>query len=90
MKFLKSILPPNGAITLNQVYNILEESVDKLDKDSSVSELYKLLHSCDTINFIVGTAANPGHESIIFRQMGIFPRGIIVQLLADKLKRIGS
>jgi hypothetical protein len=79
-----------GAITLNQVYNILEESVDKLDKDSSVSELYKLLHSCDTINFIVGTAANPGHESIIFRQMGIFPRGIIVQLLADKLKRIGK
>jgi hypothetical protein len=79
-----------GALTLNQVYNILEESADKLDKDSSVSKLYKLLHSCDTINFIVGTAANPGHESIIFRQMGVFPRGIIVQLLADKLKRIGK
>jgi hypothetical protein len=79
-----------GAITLNQVYNILEERADKLDRDSSVSELYRLFHSCDTINFIVGTATNPGHESIIFRQMGVFPREVIVQLLADKLKKIGK
>lgn len=79
-----------GAITLNQVYNILEESADKLDRDSSVSELYRLFHSCDTINFVVGTAANPGHENIIFRQMGVFPREVIVQLLADKLKKIGK
>ncbi len=79
-----------GAITLNQVYNILEESADKLDEDSSVSKLYKLFHACDDINFVVGTAANPGHENIVFRQMGIFPRNIIVQLLADKLKKIGK
>jgi hypothetical protein len=79
-----------GAITLNQVYNILEESADKLDRDSSVSELYKIFHSCDTINFTVGTATNPGHESIVFRQMGVFPRDVIVQLLGEKLKKIGK
>jgi hypothetical protein len=79
-----------GAITLNQVYNILGENADKLDKDSSVSELYKLFHSCDTINFTVGTATNPGHESIVFRQMGVFPRDVIVQLLAEKLKKLGK
>lgn len=79
-----------GAITLNQVYNILEESADKLDKDSSVSKLHMLFHSSDTINFTVGTAANPGHKNIIFRQMGIFPREVIVQLLTDKLKKIGK
>jgi len=79
-----------GAITLNQVYNILEESADKLDKDSSVSKLHMLFHSSDTINFTVGTAANPGHKNIIFRQMGVFPREVIVQLLADKLKKIGK
>lgn len=79
-----------GAITLNQVYNILEERPESLDKDSSVSELYKLFHSCDTINFAIGTATNPGHESIVFRQMGVFPRDVIVQLLAEKLKKIGK
>ncbi len=79
-----------GAITLNQVYNILEESPENLDKESSVSELHNLFHSCDTIKFIVGTAANPGHQNIVFRQMGVFPRGVIVQLLAEKLKKLGK
>ena len=49
-----------GAVTLNQLYNILDEKADKLDPDSSVSNLYRLFHSADTINFIVGTATNPG------------------------------
>jgi hypothetical protein len=79
-----------GAITLNQIYNILEEKADKLDKDSSVSELYRLFHACDTINFTVGTATNPGHEGIVFRQMGIFPRDVIVKLLVEKLKKLGK
>jgi hypothetical protein len=79
-----------GAITLNQVYNILEESPDRLDGDSSVSELYMLFHSCDTINFFVGTAVNPGHESIVFRQVGVYPRDVIVQFLAERLKKIGK
>jgi hypothetical protein len=83
-------LATEGAITLNQVYNILEESAGNLDNDSSVSKLYGMFHSCDTINFVVGTATNPGHENIIFRQMGVFPREVIVQLLADKLKKIGK
>jgi hypothetical protein len=79
-----------GAITLNQVYNILEEKVEKLDDNSSVSDLYKLFHSCDTINFFVGTAVNPGHESIVFRQMGVYPRDVIVKFLTEKLKKMGK
>ncbi len=79
-----------GAITLNQVYNILGESADKLEPDSSVSDLYRLFHSSDTINFLVGTAANPGHENIVFRQMGVYPREVIVRLLAEKLKAMGK
>lgn len=79
-----------GAICLNQVHNILEENPDKLEADSSVSDLYRLFHSADTINFVVGTASNPGHENIVFRQMGVFPREVIVKLLADKLKKIGK
>jgi hypothetical protein len=79
-----------GAITLNQVHNILGENADKLEADSSVSDLYRLFHSADTINFIVGTASNPGHENIVFRQMGIFPREVVVKLLAEKLTRMGK
>lgn len=79
-----------GAITLNQLYNILDESSERLDKNSSVSALYRLFHSCDIIHFTVGTAVNPGHENIVFRQMGIFPREAIVQLLAEKLRKMGK
>jgi hypothetical protein len=79
-----------GAITLNQLYNILEENVEKLDRNSSVSDLYHLFHSSDTINFFVGTAINPGHKDIVFRQMGVFPREVIVQLLAERLRKMGK
>lgn len=79
-----------GAITLNQVYNILDERPEKLDPESSVSDLYRLLHASDTINFIIGTAANPGHKDIVFRQMGIFPREIVVRLLSEKLTKMGK
>ncbi len=79
-----------GAVTLNQVYNILEEKAESLDHNSSVSTLYELLHTADTINFVVGTATNPGHENIVFRQMGMFPREVIVQFLADRLRKMGK
>jgi hypothetical protein len=79
-----------GAITLNQVYNILGEAPEKLESDSSVSDLYRFFHASDTINFLVGTAANPGHEHIVFRQMGVYPRDVIVRLLAEKLKSMGK
>jgi hypothetical protein len=79
-----------GAISLNQVHNILGERPDMLEADSSVSDLYRLFHSADTINFVVGTASNPGHENIVFLQMGIFPREVIVKLLAEKLTKMGK
>ncbi len=79
-----------GAVTLNQLYNILEEDRDRLDKTSSVSTLYRLFHASDTIHFFVGTAKNPGHQGIVFRQMGVFPREVIVELLAEKLRKMGK
>lgn len=79
-----------GAVSLNQVHNILGERPDKLEANSSVSDLYRFFHSADTINFFVGTASNPGHENIVFRQMGIFPREVIVKLLAEKLTKMGK
>jgi hypothetical protein len=83
-------LATEGAITLNQVYNILEEKEEKLNPDSPVSTLYRMLHASDTINFFVGSSSNPAHKTIAFRQMGILPREAIVLLLVDKLRKMGK
>ena len=83
-------LATEGAITLSQVNNIMDEREEKLDHHSSVSQLYRLLHGSDTINFFVGTASNPAHRAVIFKQMGILPREAIVLLLVEKLKKMGK
>lgn len=88
---LKGIdLATEGAITLNQVYNILEEKESKLAENSAVSDLYRLLHEADAVNIIIGTASNPAHKAIIFRQMGVLPREAIIPLLIEKLRKLGK
>ncbi len=79
-----------GAVTLNQVYNIIDEKEEKLESHSSVSDLYRLFHGSDMINFFVGTASNPAHRAIAFKQMGVLPREAIVLLLVEKLKKLGK
>lgn len=83
-------LVTEGAITLNQVYNILEEAPDELEEETGVTELYRLLHDADRINFIVGVARNPAHGDIIFRQRGLLTRTNIVPLLVEKLQHLGK
>ncbi|HOP85121.1 MAG TPA: SpoIIE family protein phosphatase [Syntrophorhabdaceae bacterium] len=79
-----------GAITLNQIYNIIDMQPEKLVGSSAVTTLARIFHESDVINFIVGTATNRAHKSFIFRQMGIFPREVIVKLLSERLKKIGK
>ncbi|MGE5531966.1 MAG: SpoIIE family protein phosphatase [Bacteroidota bacterium] len=83
-------LVTEGAITLNQVYNILEEDSSELEEESGVTELYHLLHDADRINFIVGLARNPAHGDIVFRQRGLLTRANIVPLLTEKLQGMGK
>lgn len=83
-------LVTEGVITLNQVYNILEENPENLDNESCVSQLCVLLRDADAVNLMVGAASNPGHHNIVFRQMGLLPRQVIVQLLSEKLKKMGK
>ncbi len=83
-------LATEGAITLNQVHNIIDEKEEKLDAHSCVSVLYRLFHESDMINFFVGTASNPAHRAVIFKQMGVLPREAIVLLLAEKLRKMGK
>jgi hypothetical protein len=79
-----------GAVVLNQLYNILEVEDNKLDPESCVTEIAVLMRACDVIKFYVGGAENPGHGDVIFKQLGIIPRRKIVEFIADKLRAAGK
>ena len=80
-----------GAVTLNQVHNLLEE--EDLDRDSDMSaavDLAKLLKSGDRIIFTVGQSLNPANKDIVFRKQGILQRNKIIPMIAQKLERMGK
>jgi hypothetical protein len=83
-------LVSEGAVTLNQAYNILDVDPVNFEPDSSVSRLCELLIQADRVNFFVGSAENEAHADISFKQRGIIPRGKIVRLLAERLRRLGK
>ncbi|HPJ03145.1 MAG TPA: SpoIIE family protein phosphatase [Candidatus Limiplasma sp.] len=77
-----------GAVTLNQVYNILEE--DLKGGEEGVCKLCLFLKNADIVRFFEGQAENTAHNDITFKQLGILKRAIIVQLLDEKLKKMGK
>ncbi|MDR1960493.1 MAG: serine/threonine-protein phosphatase [Planctomycetaceae bacterium] len=83
-------LVTEGAVTLNQVYNIIDEDLDKLDEDSCVTELRLLLNVADRVNFIVGLADNRANDDISFRQRGVLSRNVLIPLLVEKLSKEGK
>jgi len=83
-------LVTEGAITLTQVYNILEEDPSRYEEWSGVTQLCDLLRDADRIHFFVGTASNPGNLSIAFQQKGILPRTRTVPLIRERLTKAGK
>lgn len=83
-------LVTEGAVTLNQTYNIFDEDCAGFEEDSSVTELCTYLQKADRINIFQGCANNQSNKSIHFRQRGILSRGRIIPLLAEKLRRVGK
>jgi hypothetical protein len=83
-------LVTEGAVTLNQVYNVLDEDPGNLEVETGVTQLCELLRSADRVNFTVGRAQNPAHGDISFRQRGILPRETIVPLIGEKLREAGK
>jgi hypothetical protein len=83
-------LVTEGAVTLTQVYNILEEDPSRYEEWSGVTELCDLLRAADRIHFFIGTASNPGNMSIAFQQKGILPRTRTVPLIRDRLTKAGK
>jgi hypothetical protein len=83
-------LATEGAVVLNQLYNILDEEIAHYNPQSCVSELARLLRSVDVVNIWMGNSMNPGHKSIEFTQLGILARQRIVELLVNKLKKMNK
>lgn len=89
--FMEGIdLVSEGAITLTQAYNILEEDLVKTSDRSAASDLAYILQQADHVRFTVGLARNPANTDIVYRKQGILARDKIVPLLADKLEKMGK
>jgi serine/threonine protein phosphatase PrpC len=82
-------LVAEGAITLNQVYNVLDDPID-LFQESVVKKFCVLLREADIIYFKVGMAVNEAHESLIFKQLGVRVRKTTLRMLTEKLKKMGK
>ena len=83
-------LVTEGSVTLNQVYNILDEEAPDFPEENGVTELYYRLRSADRVVIFLGQAGNPASGDIVFRQRGILTRNRIVPLIADKLRQAGK
>ncbi|MEN8907613.1 MAG: SpoIIE family protein phosphatase [Clostridiales bacterium] len=79
-----------GAITLNQLYNLLLESQSDFDSTSCVVDIYKLILKSDLVRFYVGKSINISHETLAFKQLGILSRRRVVKNIEEKLNRIGK
>jgi hypothetical protein len=79
-----------GIVTLNQVYNILDEDVSKHKSSSKVFQIAEFMQMADRINFFGGEAQNKDEHRIEFRQQGILHRKEIVGLISEKLQKMGK
>ncbi len=76
-----------GAVTLNQVYNLLDVSIEDMPADSVVGEIAEMLLKADVINIFLGDAKNAAHNDISFKQIGIVERETIIKLIVEKLEQ---
>ena len=67
-------LVTEGIVTMNQVYNLLDEESVASDEDSPVFELLEMLTMADRVNIFQGKSSNPAGANIAYKQQGILPR----------------
>lgn len=79
-------LATEGVITLNQVFNILNENIISKTEDSPVFEFADYLNVADKIIFWVGSALSKGLDMSERKQQGIRNRQVVVDLIAKKLR----
>lgn len=79
-----------GAITLNQVFNLLDGNIEPTNDPHGVMTIYSLLKFADRVNFTVGRAENPAHKDLRFNQLGVMPRAKVIPLIAERLREQGK
>jgi hypothetical protein len=79
-----------GAVTLNQVYNVLDTDKSELNDDNIVHKIALKMLGSDEINFYIGTAPNSAHNDIEFKQLGIMEREKVVTHITEHLKSLGK
>jgi hypothetical protein len=89
--FIEGIdLVTEGAVTLNQAYNILDAPEESLGGGSAVERLCLMLKKADAVHLMIGNAMNAAHEDLLFRQIGVRVRRTTVGLIADALRGMGK
>jgi hypothetical protein len=83
-------LVTEGAVTLNQVYNVWDEEEENFEEESGVTELWEHLKKADCVRIIMGCSFNKASDNIAFKQTGILTRDKIIPLLANKLRSQGK
>jgi hypothetical protein len=83
-------LVTEGAVTLNQLNNIIDLDESVFDDVNPVTELYDMLIKADRVIIMLGKKHNPANEGMSFTQTGILTREKIVPILAKKLESKGK
>ncbi len=79
-----------GAVTLNQVYNLLDADLGQIEEESAVSELLNLIQAVDRVNLFVGASANPASAHISCKQQGILSRPVVIPLIVAGLQHLSG
>lgn len=79
-------LVTEGAVTLNQVANLLDLPPEELPARGPVADLCRRLQSADRVRLLVGLAENPAGGDVSLRQLGVLQREKIVARLAETLR----
>lgn len=79
-----------GAILLNQLYNIIDEDPRSFTGKTPAERFAGLIQDSDVITFITGGAVNSAHDDLIFKQAGVKPRQAVISLIAEELRKRGK
>jgi hypothetical protein len=83
-------LVTEGAVTLNQVANLLDVEPEELPREGPVAELVRKLLAADRVRVLVGLARNPAAGDVSLKQLGVLQRETIVNRIAETIRTKGK
>ena len=83
-------LVAEGAMTLSQACNIIDEPLERLLGSGVVERFCRMMRESDIITFMMGAAMNAAHGDLLFKQLGVRPRRESVETLSERLTAMGK